>query len=77
MFLLTFQEIWITDGRVGRAVRSIGLTFIIIPSGRFSEFSTSFPWGGVLKMMDGGGFGRSGCLVCRACHMIISLQVYD
>ena len=25
----------------------------------------------------GGGFGRSGCLVCQAGHVITSLQVHD
>ena len=42
---------------------------------------SSFPWGGVLWMMEGNdvgsGFGRSGCLVCRVGHVIIFLQVHD
>ena len=42
---------------------------------------SSFLWRGVLWMIEGsdvgGGFGRSGCLVCRVDHMIIFLQVHD
>ena len=51
------------DGLEGRAVRSIGLTFIII---LFCRFSHSLPsLAGMLKMMEacfGGGFGRFGLL---------------
>ena len=69
------------DGLVGWAVRSIGLTFIIVLSRRFSHSLLPSFGEGMLEVIQGdgvgGGFGRTGCLVCWAGHVITLLQVHD
>ena len=67
------------DGLVGWAVQSVGLTFTIVLSRRFSH--SLLPGRGMLEVIQGdgvgGGFDRTGCLVCWAGHVITLLQVHD
>ena len=63
------------DGLVGSAVWLIGLTFSIVLSHRFSH--SLLPSLGEKGDGVGGGFDRTGCLVCWAGHVITLLQVHD